>query len=286
MKLNDSQKIEIVEKYKTGKYNCNTLGKEYGISRTTVNAMLRRRGVAINNDLSLLKRKYTINDNYFDKIDAEDKAYWFGWLCADGTNTRSRNHVAMTLQTSDVYILTEFLKCIGSNSKMYVFTRPLLNRLASYTRVDIINKKISEDLEKLGCVAKKSLILKFPGVDKIPESLIRHFVRGFWEGNGSIYKKNLNKSSDINHGINVYGSYSFCVGLAEVIEKYLKIKLNVKNDRKVAFLRCGSQVNVLKILGWLYKNVNFVLKRKYDMYQNFKCQFLAKYPEKSVDIQV
>ena len=42
------------------------------------------------------------------------------------------------------------------------------------------------DLIKQGCVPNKSLILTFPNKHQVPKNLINHFIRGYFDGDGSI----------------------------------------------------------------------------------------------------
>ena len=45
----------------------------------------------MNNELKInMHRKHKINDDFFEKIDTEEKAYTFGFLCADGCNYKSK----------------------------------------------------------------------------------------------------------------------------------------------------------------------------------------------------
>lgn len=43
-----------------------------------------------------------------------------------------------------------------------------------------------EDLIKQGCIPNKSLVLTFPNKHQVPENLINHFIRGYFDGDGSI----------------------------------------------------------------------------------------------------
>jgi hypothetical protein len=60
------------------------------------------------------RKKY--NENYFEKIDSEDKAYFLGLICADGcilNNKKTyRYQVALKLHIKDIEILKTFIKCI------------------------------------------------------------------------------------------------------------------------------------------------------------------------------
>lgn len=44
------------------------------------------------------------------------------------------------------------------------------------------------DLSKHGCVPNKSLILKFPTT--LPNELVNDFIRGYFDGDGSVYINN------------------------------------------------------------------------------------------------
>lgn len=53
-------------------------------------------------------------------------------------------------------------------------------------RISIYSKELSDDLTKLGCFQNKSLELKFPTNKQVPDKLIHHFMRGYFDGDGSI----------------------------------------------------------------------------------------------------
>lgn len=69
------------------------------------------------------------------------------------------------------------------------------------------------DLEKLGCVSNKSLILKFPTKEQVPENLTSHFLRGYFDGDGSVFlSENSNGRTDVKYSrINVQlcGTFEF-----------------------------------------------------------------------------
>ena len=49
-----------------------------------------------------------INKNFFNKIDTEEKAYFLGFLYADGYNNTDRNSVALSLKEDDKEILEKY----------------------------------------------------------------------------------------------------------------------------------------------------------------------------------
>ena len=80
------QELQIVEKYKTGQYTCSSLGREFGRVKSTINNCLKKHNILVLNDARKLSRKYTLNEEFFDIIDTEAKAYFLGLLYADGSN--------------------------------------------------------------------------------------------------------------------------------------------------------------------------------------------------------
>ena len=51
-------------------------------------------------------------------------------------------------------------------------------------RMSFRSKKCKEDLINKGCVPKKSLILKFPTYEQVPQKLMKDFIRGYFDGDG------------------------------------------------------------------------------------------------------
>ena len=57
-----------------------------------------------------------------------------------------------------------------------------------YYRVFITSKKLAEDLTKYGCHANKTYDLTFPNKEIfVNKDLIRHFIRGYFDGDGSVF---------------------------------------------------------------------------------------------------
>lgn len=99
------------------------------------------------------------NKFIFDKIDNEEKAYWLGFLYADGSVGSTDNRVELGLAEKDYNHLVKFKNFIGLDNN--ISYRP---QTKSY-RYSFKNKIFKEILIKQGCVPKKSLILDFPSED-------------------------------------------------------------------------------------------------------------------------
>jgi len=125
------------------------------------------------------KKKY--NENYFETIDSEDKAYFLGFIFADGCITNDvkkyRYQLTIKLHSKDFSILERFIKSI--DGKMDVWK----NKKREMCEVFLSGKKIINDLETLGVVQNKTFLVKYPQID---EKFERHFLRGYFDGDGCI----------------------------------------------------------------------------------------------------
>lgn len=274
-RLTDYQKIEIVEKYQTGNYNCAELGREYGVLRTSIRMLLKSRDIPIKS-MSDSGRKYSLNKYYFDNIDSERKAYWLGLLYADGTNSESKYVTTLRLQETDIKILQEFNNDIGSNMPIKFIERQTKHPTwQNLYRLDINNKHISKRLAELGVHQNKTFTLLFPNKSQISEPLMRHWLRGLWDGDGSVcIYKNKFKSSYRLH-TSVVSTLDVC----EKIKEWLQLELDINSN---IYIPCKEKINTTRRLNisgnrqiskfweWLYKDSEIFLERKFNNYQKSK----------------
>jgi len=125
---------------------------------------------------------------------------------------------------------------------------------------------LSQQLNDLGCVPAKSLILTFPKF--ILPNLLNHFVRGYSDGDGCIYQ------SKKNYIWQITSTNIFCNYLKQHIKNILDVNccvsLSNSNFNKITSnLSVGGNLQSRKVLDWLYKDAKIYLPRKYDKYQKF-----------------
>ncbi len=270
-RLTENEKQEIVKLYLTGNYNCEKLAKIYKVLRHSINSILKRRGVVIEKDRSKLNAKYKIlNENFFEKIDTEEKAYFLGFLMADGYNNTDRNSIEMELQERDKYILEKLNTCLGSDRPLRFRKRRKEHHADQYL-FSFTSKKICEDLAKLGCVKKKSLLIDFPTEKEVPHILLNHFIRGYFDGDGCINSSYVKKSRYYATNSNLVATKTFCEKLKTFLKKELNINSRVTQNHKgeniitSRFNISGNNQND-KFLDWMYKDSNIFLIRKYEKY--------------------
>lgn len=273
--LTDQQKIEIVEKYRTGKYTCSSLGRLYNRDNSSIGDLLRRRGVIVENNQSKLKRKYFCNDNYFDLIDSEEKAYFLGLLYADGCIYNNKLIIGLTEQ--DKHILDEFKEKIEYDGPLSYVKQKIFKGSKTYVgkpmyRLVITSNSISNSLIKLGCVPAKSLILRFPTDEQVPRRLIKHFIRGYFDGDGSIIMS-LTKDGYNKYSVDIASAKQFCQELQQLLTSILDINIGIgdaSNKNGITQIVRIRGYNIFKFLDWIYEDATIFLKRKYNKYLMYK----------------
>ncbi|MBQ0113545.1 MAG: LAGLIDADG family homing endonuclease, partial [Bacteroidales bacterium] len=167
--------------------------------------------------------KYTINQDYFEIIDNEWKAYWLGFLYADGCNNLKWNEkknkmnctLKISLKYSDYGHLNKLRESLQSDAPIKYRDVRLKDKIYKDCEINFCNEKICRDLNNLGCTPNKSLTLKFPNEDILPKEYIRHFIRGYFDGDGCIHI-NLNednKCAKKSFIINFVGTESMLNGI-------------------------------------------------------------------------
>ena len=127
------------------------------------------------------------------------------------------------------------------------------------------SQKTVEDLKKLGCVEKKSLILQFPTVEQVPPNLIYHFIRGYFDGDGSISCYQREKSHRLEYNINFVGTEQFIKGLYQILN--MGSVFPDKRKENSWYLNINGNQQVEQCYHLMYDNATRFMKRKYEKFQ-------------------
>lgn len=140
------------------------------------------------------------------------------------------------------------------------------NRGNTQTQViqNLRSQKTVNDLKKLGCVESKSLILQFPADNQVPKEFLPHFIRGYFDGDGSIsyYQRSTTYKE---FSVNIIGTENFIKGLYS----YLNIGSIFPDKRKENswYLSINGNRQIEKLYHILYDNATRYMKRKYLKFQ-------------------
>lgn len=253
-KIKTKQQVkEIIGLYNSQQYNCVEIGKMYNMTNSGVLKLVKKHGHYNPIPQSKLQRKYNLDDNYFNCVDTEHKAYFLGLLYADGYNSTDKKHIRLTLHKKDIDILQKFLTSIRYNNTIKT-TRQ------NYRTIDIYSTKISKDLNKLGCVQAKSLILRFPTKQQVSNSLLFHFIRGMWDGDGSLQIYRNRFIADLVSTIGFCNTLQVFLrksGINSAVYQYHK-------NKTTAVIRIlGGKQGVRNFVSLLYQNSTIFLDRKF-----------------------
>lgn len=254
----DTQKEYIFQWY--NKKENGQIAKELGLTTKQVNDFAYRKG---------LKRdveKYIVDENYFEKIDTQEKAYWLGFLYADGCVTENKRNgknkgytLEITLAQKDEIQLIHLKRAINSN--VPIKTKKV--KQFSAVKLAVSNSKLCRDLIQLGCTPRKSLTLTFP-FDKMDSSLYSHFIRGYFDGDGCVYSK----SEKYIHSVSFVGTNEFLTDIQNIVNKELGLTKTKLQQKGNAFQCAWSgRNNLLKWYSYLYNTTNCMcLDRKKDIF--------------------
>lgn len=210
-------------------------------------------------------RKYSFNEHYFDIIDCQEKAYWLGFFAADGYNHRDKGCIEFRLHKQDMEILNKFKSCIEANNPIALYKE-------TYCNLSLYSKHLCEKLAEYGLDQAKTYTLQLPSLEK---SLMRHFIRGYFDGDGcfSVIKRNDRQNPNSKtYQFNITGME----GPLSIIQQHLVDNVGVvKNSLKkrvsttaVTIHYSGRNV-CKKILDYLYNNATIYLQRKYNKYKEY-----------------
>ena len=260
---------KIVKMYTEDKLSGCKISKELNISLYTVYSVLESKNIKRRSN-SINSKKYKCNENFFDIIDTEEKAYWLGFMYADGYVISAKNAIGLSLSITDKSHIEKFLNSLESNNKVSIYHN---NIGKEYCRIIIHSSKIKDDLIRHGCLEHKTFNLTFPD---IRNDLIHHFIRGYFDGDGSLSKHKVKYG--YTHRFRLCGTSSFLKSVLNYIG-FSNTRLNKRHkdrDNDNYDIDIGGNIQVLNIMEYLYKDSNIFLDRKYNRFVDLKSLYSEK----------
>lgn len=199
--------------------------------------------------------KYSLNEDFFNKIDCEKKAYWLGFIFADGH--LSNNRLSLKLKGDEKNILDILISDLEFTGSYREENKDTNFKDNSHSIILEINStKLAKSLSQYMPVGKKSDKIRLPILDK---ELYKHFIRGYFDGDGYSMK--------YRGKIGFVGNNEFLIDLKNY---FIQNKFSTEKDgwhRKYndtyGELQFGKKVSK-KIMDWFYTNSSIFLKRKND----------------------
>lgn len=230
------------------------------------------------------KPVYSVDLDFFNTIDTEEKAYILGFICADGHVDTKTHRIAFIVKDDD-YKLLESIK--NSMHSTHPIKRKIKhinpyqkseNKILYQCSLCINGKSLIKPLIKMGITKRKTYELNSTIIQYIPEALIRHFLRGYFDGDGCISWDKRYKSGN-KSVVHVAGNYEF---LENTFNKYFPTACNLrlyKKSKQCYDYTIQDKHEVLRFLCFLYNDAKIYLERKYQLYQyamwSFKTELIA-----------
>lgn len=239
----------------------------------------------------LWKPEAKFNEHYFDNIDDEHKAYWIGFIWCDGymaiRNRKEKNTTSyefkLSLKKDDYGHLEKFNNDLNGKYKVHFYNSKGFDRseTAIEARLLITNLHFGKILvEQYRLIPGRSDCSKL--LSHIPEHLMKHFIRGIIDADGSFCHYVAEETN--KHGLYIVQKCVVDIGgqpeLLKAIEQHLiqnhivnnfdrKIHKRHEDDQRDGAYRnlkfCGRN-QAMKLLHYIYDNATIYLDRKYEKF--------------------
>jgi len=208
------------------------------------------------------KRKYKLNDGYFEKIDTPEKAYILGFIYADGSI--NGNYLSIVICESDIEVLN-FIQ------KEFETDYPIRTNRIGYVNLTVCSNKMVNDLISMGILRNKTYTsqhLPYDNQNKYYNSMIC----GFFDGDGSIYASKRSDCNSREYGCCFSGNFWVLNELKKYLQEKNITSCNIRHRRENNYscmLEIKGRLNIVKLKNLLYDNVSFSLMRKKNKFIEF-----------------
>lgn len=252
--------LEVLDKYK--QFNSIIeVAKHFQISYETVRQILRKNGFASDKKKPVYSN--TLKMDYFENIDTEDKAYFLGFIKADGYIDKKRNRFALRIQERDVEILNRLCDVLNLPiSRINKIIKKEDSKYYSENRQDCVELAITNDT-----FVKHFINVKDESIlEKVPEHLIYHFIRGYFDGDGSINYREIKK---LKFTMNIMGSPNDD-HILNYIQNYFEFNKYIDSRSNLPFLQTANPKVIEQFREKCYSDCYIYLTRKKVKFDLFK----------------
>ena len=256
----------IIEMYLEKNMSLKSIGEEFLVSKNIIKRILEECNVAIRKKTTKYRQKTEI----FSSIDSDEKAYWLGFVAADGCvykNKENSGTVIVSLHRKDKKHLERMKEFIGSDREIsdYISNTGFGNN-TPMSRLEIYSTQMVDDIVEKGVCQRKSLTLKPPLID---QKYWKSFILGYFDGDGSIYKM----SQSNNWGFSILGTFEMVSWIREVLDLH---DTKIEKQKNAFYIRCGGTNKPYSALKKLYHNDIYSLERKKVLFKEMEKVVLSR----------
>lgn len=257
MKLSAPELRKAIDLYKSG-HSLRQVAKILSRDRAALARMLRKSRIEIRQERG--RRVHHFNQRVFEVIDTPEKAYFLGFLFADGSNDEKSGRILLEVARRDESHLRKFVRFLSSSHKVRR-RRKTSNQRTSSSKLSIQSRALSADLASHGCVQRKSLVLKFPNI--VDAELRRSFIRGYFDGDGCITTYWRKERRKYKSSCDFAGTRDFLSEVATELSGTLGLQPRLYQQGKIWRLYVSKHQDVKELLEYLYRESGIYLDRKY-----------------------
>ena len=256
---------EAAKYYSENEISIINCAKKFKIGKNTLSAYLKENNLIKNT--KNYQKDITYDKNFFDSIDTEEKAYWLGFIMADGYTKLDKNNnpsqMTIEINKKDIEMLEAFKKSIKSNYIIRERSRKTCKGKISETcLITISSQHLARQLVGYGVVPNKTYIgFINEEIFNDNEELIFHYLRGYSDGDGTINKNKGNYVFKL-----VIRSKSILNTITNWIKRYCNVDPKITIWENTYRLSIQNKKDYFIFLEKLYKNANIYLDRKYQNY--------------------
>lgn len=261
----------IISEYEENGMSIVDIAKKHNVGDKQISKILKDNDVEIFNKGKFTK-KYFADESYFENINNEYKAYFLGLLSADGniTSNDKIKRVSITLKKEDCYILEEMKNQIKYTGDIKYYMDKTYN--SEYGIFQYFSSgKLYNNLIELGILPNKTFIFDFSYTyNKIPDNLKHHFIRGYFDGDGSITisKIKSNGKNRLTFKFKITGTHDTCNYISKILNIDTKI-YTYKRCVDTCDLETSKKEKIVEIYDIMYNDANIFFKRKKDRFDMF-----------------
>jgi hypothetical protein len=221
-------------------------------------------------------RKYSINHNFFDEINSSEQAYWLGFILADAyvACTPSGNKfVRFNLSVKDEEHLRKFKNSVKYDGKIFRTVKTEKNgNKHEISSLSVYSALLFESLKRIGVIDfKKSGSTRV--MDSVRSHLIRHLMRGMFDGDGMVYFHKPSKQIGVGYCDQHLETVKWFQDQLVKNTGLSPVKISRDKGNCYRFQYRGNR-QVVSIHKWLYGEAEVYLSRKKDKYDHLLKQVM------------
>jgi len=236
--------------------------QQAGCHESTARKILRRHGVPFRG-AAFANRKHALDASYFRDVDTEAKAYWLGFLTADGYVTKNGYTVGVELAQKDSGHLEKLRVAVGSTAPVRDYYKSAHGVWQS--RLSLYSREVVADLARHGvthgCPSRTPPAL--------PADIERHYFRGLFDGDGG-FGRTVVRKGFIQWSMVQVGNLACVEAFAAFCRRHVPTVARITDRGNIhAFILSGTRF-CKAVAAALYEGASVVLDRKVEVYRQLQ----------------